>query len=48
MPTKPARREARRLGRDVPVDIKTVRPATEAEIELWNWHHEMVAREASL
>jgi len=36
-----------RLGRDVPIKIHTVRPATDDEIELWNWHHEMVAREAA-
>ena len=28
-----------RLGRDVPIDIHTVRPATDDEIELWKWHH---------
>jgi hypothetical protein len=37
-----------RLGREVPIAIRTVRPATGAEIELWNWHREMVAREARL
>ncbi len=37
-----------RLGRDVPIEIHTIRPATEAEIALWKWHHEMVAREAAL
>lgn len=36
-----------RLGRDTPIEIHTVRPATADEIELWNWHHEMVAREAA-
>lgn len=34
-----------RLGKDVPINILTVRPATEREIELWRWHHEMLARE---
>ncbi len=34
-----------RLGRDVPIDIRTVRPATDDEIDLWKRHHEMVARE---
>lgn len=34
-----------RLGREVPINIRTVRPATNDEIDLWNWHHEMVARE---
>lgn len=33
-----------RLGRDVPIEIRTVRPATDDEIELWRWHHEMLAR----
>lgn len=34
-----------RLGKDVPIEIRTVRPATDDEIDLWKWHHEMVARE---
>ena len=34
-----------RLGTDVPIEIRTVREATEDEIELWTWHHEMLARE---
>ena len=34
-----------KLGRDVPIEITTVRPATNEEIELMRWHHEMVARE---
>ncbi|QDU76914.1 hypothetical protein Pan97_39710 [Bremerella volcania] len=34
-----------RLGREVPIEIRTVREATEDEIELWTWHHEMLARE---
>ena len=34
-----------RLGKEVPINIRTIRPATADEIELWNWHHEMVARE---
>ena len=33
-----------KLGHDVPIEIRTVRPATKDEIELWQWHHEMVAR----
>ena len=33
-----------RLGKDVPIEIRTVRPATDDEIDLWKWHHEMVAR----
>ena len=35
-----------RYGRDVPINILTVRHATDAEIDLWRWHHEMLAREA--
>ena len=35
-----------RLGRDVSIEIHTVRPATADEIELQNWHNETVAREA--
>lgn len=31
-------------GREVPINILTVRPATEEEIELGNWHREMVNR----
>jgi len=34
-----------RLGREVPVEIHTIRPAADDEIGLWKWHHEMVARE---
>ena len=34
-----------RLGRDVPIDIHTVREATDEEIQLWTWHHEMLAKE---
>lgn len=33
-----------KLGHDVPIEIRTVRPATKNEIELWQWHQEMVAR----
>ncbi len=35
-----------RFGRDIPIEIHTLRPATVAEIDLWRWHHAMVAREA--
>ncbi len=35
-----------RTRRDAPVRIQTVRLATPGEIELWNWHREMMAREA--
>ena len=34
-----------RLGREVSINILTVRPATQDEIELWRWHHEMLSRE---
>jgi len=34
-----------RLGREVPITILTIRPATEDEIELWRWHQEAVSRE---
>ena len=37
-----------KLGRDVPINICTVRPATEDEIELQRFHDEMVAREREL
>ena len=35
-----------RLGREVPIDIHTVRPATTDEIDMTTWHNDMVAREA--
>jgi hypothetical protein len=34
-----------KLGREVPINILTIRPATDDEIQLWRWHQEMVARE---
>ncbi len=34
-----------RLGKDVPIEIRTVREATVEEIQLWTWHHEMLAKE---
>ena len=34
-----------RLGKDVPIEIHTVREATAEEIQLWTWHHEMLAKE---
>ena len=34
-----------RLGNDVPINILTVRPATDSEIDLQQFHDEMVARE---
>lgn len=36
-----------RVGRDVPIAIRTVRPATGDEIALAKWHAEMVAQELS-
>ena len=35
----------KRLGRDVPINIRTVRPATDDEVELWSWQQETIARE---
>lgn len=37
-----------RLDQEVPINILTIRPATHDEIELWRWHHEMLAREATI
>jgi hypothetical protein len=36
-----------RLGKDVPINILTVRPATDSEIDLQRFHDEMMAREAA-
>jgi len=33
-----------RIGRDVPVEIHVVRPATRDEIELWKWHQELLGQ----
>ena len=35
-----------RLGKDVPIEIRTVREATQDEIDLWNWHHKMLEGES--
>ena len=35
-----------RLGKYVPIKIRTVREASEDEIELWTWHHTMLKAEA--
>ena len=35
-----------RLGRDVPIEIRTIREATEDEIGNWTWHHGMLKAEA--
>lgn len=37
-----------KLGRDVPINICTVRPATDDEIRLQRFHDEMVAREREI
>ena len=37
-----------KLGRDVPINICTVRLATDDEIELQRFHDEMVARERKI
>jgi len=34
-----------KFNHEIPINIRTVRPATSEEIELWRWHHEMVGRE---
>ena len=35
-----------RLGCDVLIQIRTVRPVTGEEVELMRWHNEMVARDS--
>ncbi len=37
-----------KLGREVTINILTIRPASNDEIQLWRWHHEMVAREQAM
>ena len=37
-----------RLGRDVPVNIRTVHLATADEIEFCRWHRELIASEAQV
>ncbi len=34
-----------KFNHDVLINIRTVRPATPDEIELWRWHQEMVSHE---
>ena len=36
------------LSRDVPVNIRTVRLATADEIEICEWHRELIANEAKM
>ena len=35
-----------RLGRDVPVEILTIRPATTDEAQFWRWNEQTLVREA--
>jgi hypothetical protein len=35
-----------RLGKEMPIEIRTVREATQDEIDLWNWHHKMLEQES--
>ncbi len=37
-----------RFGKEVPINILTIRPATSDEIDMMKWHREMLAREAAL
>lgn len=34
------------IGRDAPISIHTIRPATDDEIEMNDWHNEIVAQNA--
>lgn len=36
-----------RCGEDVPINIRTIRPATSDEIDTMKWHQETLAREAA-
>jgi len=36
-----------RLGKEVPINILTIRTATSDEVEVMKWHHEKLAREAA-
>jgi len=36
-----------KLDREVPINILTVHPATDDEVEVMKWHHEKLAREAA-
>jgi hypothetical protein len=35
-----------RFGRAIPIEIQAVRPATDAEIDLWRFHHRMLRENA--
>jgi hypothetical protein len=32
------------IGRDLPVEIHVVRPATDDEVEMWKWHQELLGQ----
>lgn len=34
-----------RWGKEVPIEIRTIRQATTDEIDLWKWHQQMLAKE---
>ena len=36
-----------RLGKEVPININVVRPATPDEIQLWNWHRRIMSCDAA-
>lgn len=35
-----------RFGRNIPIEIQTIRPATDAEIDLWQFHQRMLREDA--
>ncbi|MFN0054693.1 MAG: hypothetical protein ACKV0T_21180 [Planctomycetales bacterium] len=34
-----------RWGKEVPIEIRTIREAATDEIDLWKWHQQMLAKE---
>lgn len=34
-----------RWGKEAPIEIRTIRPATTDEIDIWKWHQQMLAKE---
>lgn len=38
--------DLRDIGRDAPIEIRTLRPATTDEIEKWDWFNDRLAQEA--
>ena len=34
-----------RWGKEVPIEIRTIREATTDEIDMWKWHQQMLAKE---